>query len=206
MPILDRLVLADSQGALTAAGLRLGELMALRVQDVDLLRRIVRIEYQRDRETLQLLPSKTPHSRRAIPLPQVVADALAAHLAEFSVSEDGGIFTNAAGIPYRHNYVHSRIFRPAVAAAGLPLGTTTHDLRHHFASALLQAGESVVAIGEYLSHEDASLVLKTYGHMMPNSEDRMRQAIDGMWARRNEPTSERCRPGPKPDHARHSSP
>jgi len=50
---------------------------------------------------------------------------------------------------------------------------------------LLQAGESVVAIAEYLGHEDATLVLKTYGHLMPNSDDRMRQAIDDIWTRQS---------------------
>lgn len=166
-------------------GLRLGELTALRVQDVDFLRRKVRVEFQRDRETLQLLPPKTNRSRRTIPLPQVVADALAVHLSEFAPGPDGCIFTSSTGRPYRHAYIQTFIFHRSVKAAGLPSGTTSHDLRHHFASVLLQAGESVVAIAEYLGHEDATLVLKTYGHLMPNSDDRMRQAIDDIWTRQS---------------------
>ena len=55
-------------------------------------------------------------------------------------------------------------------------------LRHHFASVLLAAGESVVAVAEHLGHEDAALVLRTYGHLMINSEDRMRRAFDVAWA------------------------
>jgi integrase len=72
-------------------------------------------------------------------------------------------------------------FRRAVAAAGLPQGTTSHDLRHHFASLLLAAGESVVAVAERLRHEDASLVLSTYGRLVPGSEDRTRRAVDSAW-------------------------
>ncbi|MCU1660197.1 MAG: Site-specific recombinase XerD, partial [Pseudonocardia sp.] len=97
---------------------------------------------------------------------------------------DGCIFTSSAGRPYRHKYVQTFIFQRAVTAANLPTGTTSHDLRHHFASILLQAGESVVAVAEYLGHEDATLVLRTYGHLMPNSDDRMRHAIDGVWGRK----------------------
>jgi integrase len=67
--------------------------------------------------------------------------------------------------------------RDAVVA-GLPTGTTSHDLRHHFASVLLAAGESVVAVAERLGHENASLILSTYGHLMPDSEERTRRAID----------------------------
>jgi integrase len=68
-----------------------------------------------------------------------------------------------------------------VRSAGLPLGTTSHDLRHHYASVLLAAGESVVAVAERLGHENATLVLTTYGHLLPDSEDRTRRAIDQAW-------------------------
>jgi integrase len=60
-----------------------------------------------------------------------------------------------------------------------PIGSTSHDLRHAYASWLLASGESVVAVAERLGHENATLVLKTYGHLMPDSEDRTRRAIDG---------------------------
>lgn len=69
----------------------------------------------------------------------------------------------------------------AVSEAGLPQGTTSHDLRHHYASVLLAAGESVVAVAERLGHEDASLVLSTYGHLLPDSDDRTRSAVDAAW-------------------------
>src|SRR4051812_14862756 len=62
-------------------GLRVGELLALRVDNVDFLRRTVRIEAQFAPKAKQLSEPKTPRSRRTVPLPQVVADALAAHLA-----------------------------------------------------------------------------------------------------------------------------
>ena len=116
-----------------------------------------------------------------MPLPGVVADALAAHIAEYPPAPDGSLFTTATGVLYRHEHYGARIFAPAVRRAGLPAGTTSHHLRHHFASVLLAAGESVVAVAERLGHENATLVLKTYGHLMPDSEDRTRRAIDDAW-------------------------
>ncbi len=73
------------------------------------------------------------------------------------------------------------VFRSAVAIAGLPEGTTSHDLRHHYASVLLAAGESVIAAAERLGHENATLVLTTYGHLLPDSEERTRRAVDLAW-------------------------
>ncbi len=163
-------------------GLRIGELLALRVADVDFLRRTVRIEWQFTQGSKgERSEPKTPRSRRTVPLPRMVADVLAAHLAAYPAAEDGTIFTTGKGTALGHVYYRHNLIRRAVTEAGLPKGTTSHDLRHHYASVLLAAGESVVAVAERLGHEDASLVLSTYGHLMPDSDDRTRSAIDAAW-------------------------
>jgi integrase len=163
-------------------GLRIGELLALRVQDVDFLRRTVRIEWQFTQGSKgERSEPKTPRSKRIIPLPRVVAEALASHLTASPAAEDGTIFTTGKGAPLGHVYYGHNLMGRAVTKAGLPKGTTSHDLRHHYASVLLAAGESVVAVAERLGHEDASLVLSTYGHLMPDSDDRTRSAIDAAW-------------------------
>ena len=82
----------------------------------------------------------------------------------------------------------TRIFKAAVlrlaAADGsaFPADTSTHDLRHHYASVLLAGGESVIAVAERLGHDDASMVLRVYGHLMPDSEDRTRRVVDDAWS------------------------
>jgi integrase len=162
-------------------GLRIGELLALRVQDVDFLRRTARVEFQIAPRTKTRSEPKTPRSRRTVPLPQVVADALAAHIAECPPGDDGSLFTTGTRMVYGREY-YGAMFTAAVKRAGLPAGTTSHDLRHHYASVLLAAGESVVAVAERLGHENATLVLKTYGHLMPDLEDRTRRAVDEAWS------------------------
>lgn len=162
-------------------GLRIGELLALRVQDVDFLRRTVRVEWQFTSRSHTRSVPKTPRSRRTIPLPQFVADALVGHIQAFPPGEDGTLFTSTVGRHYGDFQYGTTIFGRAVRAAGLPEGTTSHDLRHHYASVLLAAGESVVAVAERLGHENAQLVLSTYGHLMPDSEDRTRRALDEAW-------------------------
>lgn len=47
----------------------------------------------------------------------------------------------------------------------------THALRHFYASVLLDAGESIKALSEYLGHHDPAFTLRTYTHLMPAIDD-----------------------------------
>jgi hypothetical protein len=57
-----------------------------------------------------------------------------------------------------------------------------HALRHFYASALLDAGESIKALSSYLGHADAGFTLQIYRHLTSNSEDRTRRGIDDLFA------------------------
>ncbi len=57
-----------------------------------------------------------------------------------------------------------------------------HALRHHYASVLLEDGVSVRALADYLGHADPGFTLRVYTHLMPESEDRARRAVDRAWA------------------------
>jgi hypothetical protein len=130
----------------------------------------------------QRAPLKTANSRRVVPLPQVTRGARRAH-PPVPARPRRLIFTpgppaplrrnatrNVSGSPWRRTWNPSRrarLYREAAKAAGLPEGTASHDLRHHYASVLLDAGESVHAVAERLGNT-AQEVLGTYRHMMPN--------------------------------------
>ncbi len=70
------------------------------------------------------VPPKTPRSRRAVPLPTVVAETLAEHISEFAPAEDGSLFTTTSGNLYRQEHFGARVFKAAVERAGLPAGIT----------------------------------------------------------------------------------
>jgi integrase len=170
-------------------GLRLGEVAALRRQDVDFLRRTVRIEYQFANNTTERVPPKTRKSRRTIPLPAVVAEALAEHMRQHPTADDGSLFCGPrTRRPMVSTHYSTQAFKRAVRklaaepGSTFPVDTSTHDLRHHYASVLLAHGESVIVVAERLGHETANLVLNTYGHLMPDSEDRTRKAVDAAWS------------------------
>jgi integrase len=159
-------------------GMRQGECLGLTVDRVDFLRRTVTVNRQLvtvpGREPF-LAPPKTSASVRAIPLPQIVLDALAAHLAAFPTDEL--VFVNERGHPIRRTAFGSR-WRAAVVTAGAPSGTGFHDLRHFYASLLIRHGESVKVVQARLGHASASETLDTYSHLWPDSEDRTRTAVD----------------------------
>lgn len=52
-----------------------------------------------------------------------------------------------------------------------------HAMRHFCASALLDGGENIKAVSEYLGHGNAALTLRIYAHLMPSSQERTRKAI-----------------------------
>lgn len=157
-------------------GLRVSELRALRVEDVDFLRRVVRVTAQLHNLSAERVPLKTANSRRDVPLPAMVADVLASHI---KPGQPGLIFTRTA-TGHWGNAVLGKKYREAAEAAGLPPDTTSHDLRHHYASVLLDAGESVHAVAVRIG-DSPEMVLRVYGHMMPDREDATRRAVDAAW-------------------------
>jgi integrase len=121
-----------------------------------------------------LAPPKTAASIRTIPLPTVVVDVLARHLAAFAMGEGQLLFTNDRGEPISRTRFSEAVWQPAIVRAGLPGGTRFHDLRHYYASLLIRHGESVKVVQARLGHASASETLDTYSHLWPDSEDRAR--------------------------------
>ena len=154
-------------------GLRPGEVFGLRVSDVDFLRRSVRVERQLD-DFSQCVPLKTESSYRTVPLPDVVALELSRHLAEHG--REDLVFAGQDGTPVKRNSF-AKTWRRAVGEAGAT-GLRLHDLRHVYASALIQAGESVKTVQRRLGHSSAAMTLDVYSHLWPDSDERSRAAID----------------------------
>jgi integrase len=163
-----------------STGVRQGEAFAISTDTIDFLRRTLTV----DRQVLHvggepfLGPPKTEASRRVIPLPQVALDALAVHLQRFPT--DGLLFTDEAGRMLRRAMFNRGVWRPAVAAIGVPVGTGFHALRHYYASLLIRHGESVKVVQSRLGHANASETLDTYSHLWPDAEDRTRAAVDSV--------------------------
>ena len=172
-------------GVLAAgAGLRQGEALGLTVDRVDFLRRQLRIDRQLvtpSRGDPHLAPPKSDASTRLVPLADVVLEALAEHLRSFPAGPSGLVVTYSDGRPVRRNRFGA-MWRQSITRAGLSEGVRYHDLRHHFASALIAGGCSVKVVQKALGHASARETLDTYGHLWPDSEDLTRRSIDAAFA------------------------
>ena len=86
------------------------------------------------------------------------------------------MFTLDDGTPVaRHTW--SGIWAPVATAAGLPARTGLHVLRHLYASLLIRHGESAKTVQKRLGHSSAAITLDTYGHLWPDADDRIRDAV-----------------------------
>jgi integrase len=159
-----------------AIGLRRGETLGIKWEDIDLDAGIIRISrsLQRTEHKLQLLPPKTRQSARAIRLPDVAIKALRKHrarqledrLAAGNHWTDIGLcFTTRIGTPLEPRNV-SRSFKALLKRADIP-ESRFHDLRHTAASLLLAQGVHPRVVMEILGHSRISLTMDTYSHVMP---------------------------------------
>jgi integrase len=159
-----------------ATGLRQGELLGLRWQDLDLDAGTltVRVQLQRVDGVRRLKEPKSDRSRRALPLPPSAVEALRQHRrrqlearlsAGATWQETGHVFTTSVGTPFDNSNVIHRFHRQ-LAKAGLPR-MRFHDLRHGAASVLLQSGLSLREIMEILGHSQIGITANLYTHIAP---------------------------------------
>jgi len=162
-------------------GLRPGELAALRIDRLDLLRRQLRVEE----------PLKTAASRRTVTFPAFLADELAAHLAAYP-GRDRLVFTAPEGGPLRLHLFRRRVWYPAVReSVGEPM--RPHDLRHTHVALLIAEGEDPYVISQRLGHASIRTTYDVYGHLF---EGRDREAADALGAARRRSLS-----SPRPTRA-----
>lgn len=153
-------------------GLRRGEVIGLRWDDVDLDSAMVvvrRSVIQIGGEIVEGAP-KTKHSRRIVPLDSTTVAVLRAHrrrqaaerLTAGAAWEDtvGRVFTRADGRTLVPEYV-SRTFRTAAAAAGVPV-IRFHDLRHTTATLALAGGVAMRVVSERLGHSTIAITSDLY--------------------------------------------
>jgi integrase len=158
-----------------ASGLRRGELLALRWQDIDLDDGALRVEQaleETKRGGLVFKQPKTRHGKRVVTLPPSTVAVLRDHwkaqqeqrlfLGLGRAERSSLVFPNVDGSPRSPNALTHQ-WRGAMKAAGI--GATFHSLRHTHASTLIAAGLDVLIISRRLGHGSAAITLGVYGHL-----------------------------------------
>lgn len=169
-------------------GLRFGEIAALRVKNLDLLRgRVTVAESVSEVVGHGLIygPTKT-YQTRVVSLPTFLRVPLANYVGPRAGQPDALVFVAANGGPLRHGNFYGRRFKPAVRRA-LPErlhGLRFHDLRHTCASLLInETNANPKAIQARLGHSSIQVTFDRYGHLFPGLDEQLTDKLDGVYAR-----------------------
>jgi integrase len=172
-------VLPDADRAVWAtalyAGLRRGELQALRHEDVELDGGRLRVERSWDQYEGALDQPKSQAARRAVPIAPLLGRHLQEHLA-LGDRHDGLVFGRSAGTAFNPSSLAARARRAWRAAKLQPI--TLHEARHTFASLMIAAGVNTKALSVYMGHASITITLDRYGHLLPGSEAQAAQLLE----------------------------
>jgi integrase len=161
------------------AGLRRGELMALRWEDIDLAAGLIRVERSYDPASGEYVMPKSRAGVRRVPIASVLRAHLLAHKLRSGRSV-GLVLGRSAEAPFDDDRVRSRAAR-AWRDAGLdPIGL--HECRHTFASLMIAAGCNAKALSAYMGHSSITITLDRYGHLMPGNEEQAAGLLDAYLA------------------------
>jgi integrase len=171
-------------------GLRQGELLGLKWEDVDLENGLIRVRRTLTRYKGRLLLSepKTRRSRRTVRLTEPAVGALREHLACQIVQmealgdlyrDQGLIFATQKGTLVNPSNLRKRSFAPLLEKAGLP-SIRFHDLRHTCATLLLTSNVNPKIVSEMLGHATIAITLDTYSHVFPTMQGGATRALEDM--------------------------
>jgi len=176
--------LADASGDyrlavlfLAYTGVRFGELAALRVGRLDLMRRRATVAESVTEVSGRGMVWGTPkgHERRDVPIPRFLVNDLARHVA--GRPADALVFTAPQGRVLRVRNFRRVALDPAAQSVGIP-GLHPHALRHTAASLAIASGADVKVVQQTLGHKSATMTLDLYGHLFGDRLDVVADAMD----------------------------
>ena len=158
---------------LASTGMRIGELLALTYNDINLEEKTISINksYQRLKGKDMITQPKTPKSIRVITMPDFLAEEFreyCSHLYGIMKKERLFRFTKS----HMEHCMATGIERSGVKRIRL------HDLRHSHASMLVDMGVAPLEIAERLGHEKVETTLNTYSHLYPSTQSKLAGLLD----------------------------
>jgi integrase len=164
---------------LAYTGLRWGEVTALRVKDVNPMRRRLNVVLNAVvvGSKIEVSTPKT-HKKRTVPFPAFLAEALVVQIA--GKHPDDLLFPGSDGKYMKRggtSQTGNGWFVNALRRAGLQR-MTVHDLRHTAASLAISAGANVKSVQAMLGHASATMTLDTYADLFPDDLDAVAVAVD----------------------------
>ena len=149
----------------SSPGLRLGEVRALRWEDVDFASGLIRVRRSWDPKAGEVEP-KSAKGRRDVPLIARLRDVLTEHSASCRWTR-GLAFGIGSATPFNLTGFYGRSRREWTAAGLDVIGP--HDARHTYASFLIAAGADFKVIQEAMGHASITTTIDLYGHLLPGA-------------------------------------
>ena len=159
------------------SGARQGELLGLKWADIDWHNSQIHI--QRTFNNGAFFTTKTSEGNRKIDIGPTTMKALKEWRLGCPPGKLGLVFPTAKGTPMNHNNMVSRHFRPALRAANIEK-IRFHDLRHTYASLLIDQGENIKYIQTQLGHSNPTVTLNVYAHLMKPTNQESAQRLESM--------------------------
>ncbi len=154
---------------LSVTGMRIGEGLALRVEDLDFRRKLLNVRCST--YSGQIGTPKSAASIADLPMPAALEARLKAYLESrhYHKNDFGLLFVNRRGRPFSANKLREKKLRPLLAELGIPLAGF-HAFRHAVASELIDSGAPITVVQAQLRHSDPRITLGLYGHVIPQSQ------------------------------------
>lgn len=178
-------------------GMRMGELLALQWDCIDLEKGIVFVKRAANtsKPSLNFQELKTQKSIRQISLMKSTIEALKkyeywqnSHKNKLGdkYHDNGLVITNIYGDILHPSNFTKRIFKPLLEIIGIEKSFRYHDLRHTHASHLLMMGINPKVVQERLGHSTITILLNTYSHLLPSIQSEAIKAFEKETAKREE--------------------
>ena len=164
------------------AGLRIGEVMALQTNDIDLENNLIKVTKtltrNADGKIIMGSKTKTFAGIREIPIPDIIKDELKEQIEISKNNFDGQLFVSKVGKyadPRNANAILKRILINEFKINDI----TTHSLRHTFGTRCIESGMAPVVVQRLMGHKDISVTLNTYTSILNKfKEDELQKLKD----------------------------
>ena len=154
-------------------GLRIGELLALTIGDINFESKTLNVtkSYQRIGKKDVITAPKTPKSNRVISIPEFLLNDLKDYVSSiYSSSASDRLF------PVTKHYFELEMKR-GVALSGVKK-IRLHDCRHSHCALLFEMGIPPLEVAERLGHERVETTLNTYAHLYPNKQKHISEKLE----------------------------